>query len=144
MTLTRWLHAGAGMGCRLPRLAYRAWQPRAGFPILRAAWWAMRVLRRLRRDIHKRGLEVQIAMPPELAAEGLYGVEAALRHRHATCLERSLILQRWLIAHGAAHEVLIGVNSAADRLEAHAWVDRYDSAAQGEGLRILTRVPARV
>jgi hypothetical protein len=112
--------------------------------MLRAAWWAVFALRRLRGEISRRGLEAQVTGPPELAPEGLRGVEAALRRQHATCLERSLILQRWLIAHGASHEVLIGVSGDADRIEAHAWLDRYDPAAQGEGLRVLTRVAARV
>jgi hypothetical protein len=121
-----------------------AWQPRAGFPTLRAAWWAVLALRKLRGEISELGLEAQIAGPPELASEGLRGVEAVLRRRHATCLERSLILQRWLIAHGAFHEVLIGVSRGGDQIEAHAWLDRYDAEAQGEGFRVLTRVAARV
>jgi len=103
----------------------------------------MLALRRLRGEIPERGLEVQVAGPPRLAPEGLRGVEAALRRRHATCLERSLILQRWLIAHGAPHEVLIGVTGRADGIEAHAWIDGYDPEAQGEGFRVLTRVAAR-
>jgi len=128
----------------LARLVRLAWQPRAGFPTLRAAWWAVLALRRLRGEISELGLEAQVTGPPELAPEGLRGVEAALRRRHATCLERSLILQRWLIAHGASHEVLIGVSGGADRIEAHAWLDRYDPPAQGEGFRVLTRVASRV
>jgi hypothetical protein len=111
--------------------------------MLRAAWWAILALRRLRGEIPDMGLEVQVTAPPELAPEGLRGVEAVLRPLHATCLERSLILQRWLIAHGASHEVLIGVSGAADRVEAHAWLDCYDPPAQGEGFRVLTRVAAR-
>jgi hypothetical protein len=132
------------LGRELLRLVRIAWEPRAGFPTLRAAWWAVLALRRLRGEISERGLEAQITAPPELASGGLRGVEAALRRRHATCLERSLIIQRWLIAHGASHEVLIGVNGGADQIEAHAWIDRYDPAAQGEGFRVLTRVAARV
>jgi hypothetical protein len=130
--------------CReLTRLVRLSWQPRTGFPNLRAAWWAVCALRRLRREISELGLNVQVTRPPELAPEGLRGVEAALRRRHATCLERSLIMQRWLIAHGASHEVLIGVNGGAERIEAHAWLNRYDAEGQGEGFRVLARVAAR-
>jgi len=131
------------LGRELPRLGRVAWEPRAGFPTLRAAWWAVFALRRLRRDIPELGLEARVAAPPELAPEGLRGVEAALRRRHATCLERSLVLQRWLIAHGVSHEVLIGVSGGAERIEAHAWLNRYDAEAQEEGFRVLTRVPVR-
>jgi hypothetical protein len=127
----------------LPRLARLAWQPGTGFPALRAAWWAVFALRRLRGEISELGLEAQVPPPPELAPEGLRGVEAALRRRRATCLERSLILQRWLLAHGDPHEILIGVNGGADRIEAHAWIDGYDPEAHEQGFRVLTHVRAR-
>jgi len=143
MAPARSLRAAVRLGRELLRLGRVAWEPRAGFPTLRAAWWAVLALRRLRGEISDLGLEAQVKGPPELAPEGLRGVEAALRRRHATCLERSLILQRWLIAHGASHEVLIGVNGGAERIEAHAWLNRYDAEAQGEGFRILTRIAAR-
>jgi len=143
MTPTRSLRTALRLGCELLRLVRVAWEPHAGFPTLRAAWWAVLTLRRLRSEISELGLEAHITAPPELASDGLRGVEGALRRRHATCLERSLILQRWLIAHGASHEVLIGVNGGADWVEAHAWLDRYDPATQGEGFRVLTRVLAR-
>lgn len=120
------------------------WEPHAGFPTLRAAWWARLALRKLRGEMSEQGLEAQVAKPPDLAPEGVRGVEAALRRQHATCLERSLILQRWLIAHGASHEILIGVCRGMDQIEAHAWLDRYDVGAQGEGFRVLTRVAARM
>src|ERR1017187_629909 len=122
----------------LARLVRLAWQPRAGFPTLRAAWWAVFALRKLRGEISEQGLETQVTGPPQLAPEGLRGVEAALRRRRATCLERSLIVQRWLIAHDAPHEVLIGVSGGADRIEAHAWIDGYDPEAQAEDFRVLT------
>jgi len=128
----------------LARLVCLGWQPRTGFPMLRAAWWGAFALRRLRGEIREQGLEVRVIDPPDLAPEGLHGVEAVLRLRRATCLERSLVVQRWLMAHGASHEVLIGVDGGAERVEAHAWLDRYDSAAQGEGLCVLARVAARV
>jgi hypothetical protein len=127
----------------LPRLARLAWEPRTRFPTLRAASWALFALRRLRGEISEQGLEAQVPPPPELASEGVRGVEAALRRRRATCLERSLILQRWLIAHGAPHEVLIGVSGGADRVEAHAWIDGYDPEADEQDFRVLTHVPAR-
>jgi hypothetical protein len=144
MALTRSLRATVRSGRELARLVHLAWQPRAGFPTLRAAWWAVFALRRLRSEISERGLEIRVAAPPELASDGLRAVEAALRRQHATCLERSLIIQRWLIAHGSSYEVLIGISGDADGIEAHAWLDRYDPATQGEGFRVLTRIAARV
>jgi hypothetical protein len=49
-------------------------------------------------------------------------VLGVLRVRHATCLERSLILQSWLHSHGQAHDVVIGVRHAGS-VQAHAWVE---------------------
>jgi transglutaminase superfamily protein len=48
---------------------------------------------------------------------------AVLRRRNATCLERSLILQRWYAAQGAPHDVVIGVTAPAGGFTAHAWLD---------------------
>jgi len=126
----------------LARLVYLARHPHTGLATLRAGWWAVSVLRKLRGEIAERGLEAQVEEPPRVSPDGLLGVEAALRYRHATCLERSLIVQRWLVSHGISHEVLIGVSGGASGVEAHAWLEHYD-AAQDDDFRVLTRVPAR-
>jgi hypothetical protein len=56
-----------------------------------------------------------------------------------TCLERALVLQRWLAAHGSPYDVVIGVTAPADGFAAHAWLDGEDDArAYAE----LTRLPA--
>jgi Transglutaminase-like superfamily len=111
-----------------------------GLPTLRGAVWALRALRRLRREIGNDGLEAYVVPPPKLRSGGVRGVEAALRRRRATCLERSLIVQRWLVAHGEWHDVLVGVSGGSESMEAHAWVESYDAQDQGEGFRVLTRV----
>ena len=59
-----------------------------------------------------------------------------LEWRGATCLERSLILQRWLIASGRPHDVLIGVQRPGDSVVAHAWLDHEDS----HGYAVLVRL----
>jgi hypothetical protein len=110
---------------------------------LRDAAWAIRALRRLRRALPRDGLEARVAAPPGSARAGVRGVELALRLGHATCLERSLIVQRWLLAHGRSHDVLVGVAGGVDALDAHAWVHRYDAPDQADGYRVLTRVSPR-
>jgi hypothetical protein len=126
---------------RLGRLRHLA-EP--GLPTLRAASWAILALRRLRREIPDAGLDVRVLAPPRATPGGIRGVEAALRMRHATCLERSLIVQRWLMAVGSHHDVLIGVGRDADTIDAHAWIHRYDPDAEGEGLQLLSRVAPRL
>ena len=109
---------------------------------LRAAGWALRALRRLRRELPDRGLEVRVTAPPAGDAS-VRGVELALRAGRATCLERSLVVQRWLLARAMPRDVLVGVAGGSDALDAHAWIDRYDGAAQGHGYEVLTRVGPR-
>lgn len=122
------------------RLRYLA-EP--GLPTVRGGVWAALALHRLRREIPSDGLDVRVLAPPRIAPAGVRGVEAALRLRHATCLERSLIVQRWLMACGSHHDVLVGVGRGSGAMEAHAWVHRYDSEAEGEGLQLLSRVAPR-
>jgi Transglutaminase-like superfamily len=64
-------------------------------------------------------------------------VAARLAMQRATCLERSLIMQRWMMAIGRPHDVLIGVKSPRETTIAHAWLDHEDS----RGHHILMRLP---
>jgi hypothetical protein len=97
----------------------------------------------LHSELSERGLEARVAAPPELAPEAVRAVEAVLRRRRATCLERSLIMQRWLMAHGAPYEVSIGVRGGAKQMEAHAWLDGYDPETHESDFDVLTHVAAR-
>ncbi|HMJ02839.1 MAG TPA: lasso peptide biosynthesis B2 protein [Conexibacter sp.] len=112
-------------------------------PTARAAGWGLLALRRLRRELPSAGLTARVTAPPAAPRASARGVELALSLRHATCLERSLVMQRWLLAQGRRHDVLVGVAGGADALDAHAWIDRYDGAAQGAGYELLTRVEPR-
>jgi hypothetical protein len=90
---------------------------------LRAAWWTVRALARARRELSEGKLHgIALAPPPPLPAEAVRGVHAVLRRREASCLERSLVLQRWLAAQGRPLDVVIGVTTPAD-FRAHAWLE---------------------
>jgi Transglutaminase-like superfamily len=113
---------------------------RVDLPTLRAAWWTVRALRQTKRDLRQRPLqEVVVPPPPELAASARRGVAAVLRRQSPTCLERALVLQRWLAAHGEAPDVVIGVTGMEGGFSAHAWLEGESPGAFHE----LTRVPAR-
>jgi hypothetical protein len=102
------------------RVAARRLDPQA----LRAAWWAIGALTHARRVLARRELEdIALAPPPRLSATAERGVQAVLRRRSATCLERSLVLQRWQAAHGQRRDVVIGVNGTVAGFRAHAWLD---------------------
>ena len=109
---------------------------------LRAAWWAQRALRRARRQLGRRRAIDRIALPapPALSEHAVRGVLALLRRRRHSCLERALVLQRWLAAHGQPRDVVIGVTSAGERFGAHAWLEGED--ASGEPFHELRRLGA--
>lgn len=96
---------------------------------IRAAWWAERSRRRARRSLRQGPLgDVHLDPPPTLPAPAVRGVTLVLRYRGLSCLERSLILQRWLAAHGERRDVVIGITGATD-FRAHAWLDGDPEAA---------------
>lgn len=107
---------------------------------LRAAWWTARSLRRTRRELRRRAVtDVRVAAPPRLPEGAARGVSAVLRRTSPTCLERALVLQRWLAEHGSARDVIIGVTAPSDGFAAHAWLDGEE---HGHDYAELTRLPA--
>lgn len=108
---------------------------------LRAAWWAARSLRQARRRLRRDPLAgVGIEAPPALPKSALRGVDAVLRRRAPSCLERSLILQRWHAAHGVAQDIVIGV-TAPERFSAHAWLEGEPDAESGPFFEIARLRP---
>jgi hypothetical protein len=67
-------------------------------------------------------------------------VNAVLRRMPHTCLERALVLQKWLAAHGEAKDVVIAVTSREGGFRAHAWVEEAELSPL-EGFAELQRVP---
>src|SRR5947209_3966958 len=91
---------------------------------MRAAWWTARSLRRLRMDLQANGLRAELRAPPHLPSTAVSGVTVTARCLRATCLERSLLLQKWLLAHGRPHTLVIGVPAPGDEpFIAHAWLE---------------------
>lgn len=101
--------------------------------------WLDAGLADVRRGLGTEGINAGSRLPdPPYAAPWLTGLVAfRLAMQHATCLERSLIMQRWLMAIGRPHDVLIGVKSPRETTIAHAWLDHEDS----RGHHVLMRVP---
>jgi hypothetical protein len=110
---------------------------------VRAALWAVVALRRARRDLARDGLQgAHVAPPPRLPASAGAGVFAVVRRKPSTCLEKALVLQRWEADHGAAADVIIGVQGAHD-FRAHAWLETMPDAPDGSFQEIM-RLPAPV
>jgi hypothetical protein len=110
--------------------------PRRAPANLRAAWWAQRALRRTRRELEGGGIERVPALspPPSLPPAAIRGVLTVLHRRRASCLERSVVLQRWHAAHGQPLDLVIGVSPGPDRFGAHAWLEgEHPPHGQAEG-----------
>ena len=120
----------------LPRLATIR---RLDLATLRAAWWTHAALRRTRRRLRTRPIaDVFVAPPPPLPSHAGRGVDAVLRRVPATCLERALVLQRWLSEHGIDRDVVVGVARSPD-FRAHAWLE---GETVDEQFQELMRLPA--
>ena len=51
-------------------------------------------------------------------------MRVVLSRRDPSCLERSLVLQRWLAAHGDPRDVVVGTEGGArTSFTAHAWLE---------------------
>ena len=102
------------------------------------AWWAHR---RGRDQLRRTGLtDLDLPAPAAERPKDRRAVLAVLRLRGATCLERSLVLQRFDAAAGRARVLIVGVTGPGDGFRAHAWLD---GDRQGDTeLREIVRVAA--
>jgi hypothetical protein len=89
----------------------------------RGAWWALRAVRSVRRQLRSVPLHLVAVPSPQPASPGSRrGVDLVLGALSPSCLERALVLQRWLAADGDRRAVIIGVTPASG-FHAHAWLD---------------------
>jgi Transglutaminase-like superfamily len=84
----------------------------------------------------------QLPSVPQLPESASIGVELALRLTRAGCLTRATVLQAWLLAHGQARDLVIGVSAPGESFTAHAWLDG-DAPCHSTRFRELARRPAR-
>ncbi len=107
----------------------------------RALLWTQRVFGEVRRELRAHGTNASVPAPPAgLSLWSGHQVSRYLRWRRATCLERSLILQRWLAAHGKLVPVVIGVGTTDDVFAAHAWLPGFDPETEYVGYREISRI----
>jgi transglutaminase superfamily protein len=107
----------------------------------RAGWWTLRAHADLRRRIDAEGAEAEVQPPPELPEAAVRAVRATLRARRASCLEQSIVLQRWHADHGRPLDLVIGVTAPGEDFHAHAWLEG-DALRPGEEFTEILRRPA--
>lgn len=138
----------AGFAQRSARLARRGGRFAVSVPgrVRRAVagWrWARRSVAVIRADVRRDGLDVAVPPPGVTGPGSLKGARAALRLERASCLERSLVIQRWWSSNDIALDVIIGVRHPTrhDGAPGHAWVEYYDEDCSDRFAEIR-RVPA--
>lgn len=112
---------------------------------LRAAWWALRSVRAVRRNLKRHGLEARVGPPPAALPWGSRsGVTAVLYRLSPTCLERALVMQAWLAAHRIERDVVVGVAREGDAsVRAHAWVDGITHPSEYSKYSVIHRIEPR-
>jgi type IV secretory pathway TrbD component len=109
---------------------------------LRTAIWAAWTCHRVHRQLARGGMdEVRLSAPPPLSGHDREVVLAVMRRVGATCLERSLVLQRWYAAQRTSRVLIIGVTAPRLGFRAHAWLDGETDAPHHEMVEILRRPP---
>ena len=107
----------------------------------RAAWWGVRACARVRRRVGGPDFGSGSLPPvPPVGRHATPAVLAVLARMRASCLVRSVVLQRWFLAHGEARQLVIGVTAPGDGFRAHAWLDG-ESEEDHRGLVELLRRP---
>lgn len=117
--------------------------PRRSRHTLRAAWWAYRAVRRAKHRLKTDGLATKVAPPPPLPWGSRTGVDGVLSRLEPTCLERSLVLQAWLTAHGIERDIVIGVASDDAGVRAHAWIEGDADSDEGQRYTEIHRILPR-
>jgi hypothetical protein len=107
----------------------------------RGAVWAVRACAAAHRQLKTVELAaIDLPPVPGLPRSAGRGAQAVLRRSRWSCLQRALVRQRWLAAHGEPRDLLIGVQ-AGPPISAHAWLEG-DPDAGSEGFAELSRHPA--
>ena len=108
--------------------------------VLRGLVWAAGAVGEVRSQLGEGGVRATVPPPPSLPPAGIRGVTWGVALRRASCLERSLVLQRWHLAQGRERTVIIGVAVEGGTTLAHAWLEGEEHHNDRSYVEI-TRVP---
>jgi hypothetical protein len=109
---------------------------------LRVALWTARAWHRVRRQLARGGMDaVRPPAPPRTSARDRYLVLGVLHRVGASCLERSLVLQRWYAGHRTSRTLVIGVSAPSTGFRAHAWLDGEPDPHRHGLVEVLHRPP---
>ena len=91
----------------------------------RAGLWAWRAVRTVRAQLRAGAVRnVRVPDPPRVRPRAARAVRIVLAREEPSCLERALVLQRWLLSQGIRKDVVIGTSGGMRKaFTAHAWID---------------------
>jgi transglutaminase superfamily protein len=116
---------------------------RGGWHGMRVALWSAWCCRRVRWQLSHGGIDlIRLSAPPRPADRDRRIAVAVLRRTRASCLERSLVLQRWHAGQRISRVLLIGVTAPSRGFHAHAWLEGDPDGVPGMVV-ILRRPPQR-
>ncbi len=113
----RWARFAKGV----PRGLIQLRQAHQGGPAGRDSW-TFDALVSVRRQLAETGMEQVDPFRSPGRAITERSVEIILQRNSASCLERSLVRQRYYLAKGQNRDVIVGVSPPKDGFRAHAWV----------------------
>jgi hypothetical protein len=92
---------------------------------VRAAVWTWRAVRSGRAQLRDGAVrDVRLAAPPQVARSAIRALRLVFWLQRPSCLERALVLQRWLAGQGIPRDVVVGTEGGASRgFAAHAWLE---------------------
>jgi hypothetical protein len=133
--------AGSRAGTRRKLKSAREFIQRLDHASLRTALWSLRTHRNCRYQLRRNGLnDIEVSAPPSARPKDRRVSQAVLNACGASCLERSVVLQRFDAAAGQPRAVVIGVTGPGNGFRAHAWLD--GDVQPDTELREITRVVA--
>jgi hypothetical protein len=111
--------------------------------VLLAAAWAMLSIRIVKRRLRRDGIRAASPRAPKLPGKARLGVQAVISRLEPNCIERALILQAWLVAHGEHRDVIVGAPiKGMESDTAHAWLEGTEQDNAAKYIELL-RLPPR-
>ena len=105
---------------------------------VRAAWWTLRAIRSVQRQLRYRRIdELSPVAPPAAGGRGVRAVGAVLRIRQPSCLVSAAVRQAWLAGQGQQRDLVVGVRGGCEFV-AHAWLEG-DPPSTHEGFHEIFR-----
>jgi Transglutaminase-like superfamily len=105
--------------------------------VMMGAAWATLAVLVARRRLKSNGVHATGLRAPHMPSAASRGVAGVLHRLSPTCLERALVAQRWMAAHGDERDIIIGIPLGGLMAgPAHAWLEGSASVVAADYVEI--------